>query len=77
MELTIQQIEQLLIPVDSKTVSHLGHDNDSKTLYVKFATGGLYRYSDISHTEYMSIKDDQSIGSKLRRVTKDKEYKKL
>ncbi len=76
-DLTKEQIEELLIPTDSKTVKQMGYHNNSNSMYVKFDSGTLYRYSDTSYDEFMSIKEDQSIGSKLRKVVAGKEYKKL
>ena len=66
-----------LTEVKSTTVAGIGYYEASKIMHVQFAKGGLYEYSDISPEEYYSIKNDVSIGSKLRRVTAGKEYKKL
>lgn len=66
-----------LKPVTSKTIKEMGYDSDTKTMNVRFTSGVLYAYYDISPYEYESIITDVSVGSKLRRVTAGKEYKKL
>ena len=63
--------------VNSKTVSDIGYSAEHKCMFVRFSSGALYQYNDISLEEFESIRTDVSIGSKLRKVTKDKEYKKI
>jgi len=63
--------------VNSKTVSAMDYLAETKTILVRFSSGVTYAYYDCSQEEYDSIKNDESIGSKLRRVTAGKEYKKL
>lgn len=61
----------------SSTVREMNHDEATKKMTVKFNSGFTYEYLDINNEEYLSIVTDKSVGSKLRRVTKDKEYLKL
>lgn len=63
--------------VDSKTISEMEYIAETKTINVRFSSGVLYAYYDCSQAEYDSIKNDVSVGSKLRRVTAGKEYRKL
>lgn len=63
--------------VNSKTISEMGYDLEGSFMHVRFSSGALYQYNNISHEEFLSIKNDASVGSKLRSVTKDKEYKKI
>ncbi len=66
-----------MIPVKSSTIQARGYDKENKILYIQFNSGTIYYYEDISEEEYKSLIEDQSIGSKLRRIVKDKLYKKL
>ncbi len=63
--------------IQSSTIQGIGYDKESKVLYVEFNSGATYSYEDISEEEYKSLMEDQSPGSKLRRIVKDKLYKKL
>ena len=63
--------------VNSKTILEMGYSPEGNFMHVRFSSGVLYQYNDISHEEFLSIKNDVSVGSKLRLVTKDKEYKKV
>ena len=64
-----------LSPVNSKTISGMAlHEG---TMYVQFASGVIYKYSDVSPAEYKSIIEDVSVGSKLRRVVAEKLFAKL
>lgn len=71
----MEQKSPLLSPVNSKTISAMGYEDNK--MYVKFSSGVIYQYDDVSHKEYMSIIEDDSPGSKLRRVVADKMYVKL
>jgi len=66
-----------MIPVQSKTIAEMGLDAHHDLMYVKFTSGTVYSYSNVSQAEFDSISTDVSIGSKLRRVVKDKLYAKL
>ena len=65
-----------MTPVDSTIINSIGYDNANKTLHANFKSGTLYHYFDVSPEEYATILTDKSVGSKLRRVMAEKEYKK-
>lgn len=50
-----------LAPCKSSNIAQLGHHND--TLYVQFATGGLFSYADFPLREYELMQKADSIGS--------------
>lgn len=62
--------------VISTTIRKLCYIKEDKIMQVEFNSGTTYKYFDVSQEEFDSIKDDYSPGSKLRKVTKEKEYKK-
>lgn len=66
-----------MFPVISKTVAERGYDAETKQMNVRFTSGVLYAYYNVSQEEYDSIVNSESFGSKLREVVKGKEYKKL
>jgi hypothetical protein len=68
----------LMMSVISKTITDIGHCNETKEMFVKFKTNPLpYKYSDITQEECNSIRTDVSVGSKLRKVVAGKLYAKL
>ena len=73
----MERIDIPLEKVTSTTIAGIGHSQPYSTMRIEFNTGKQYDYYDVSEEEYLSIKNDASIGSKLRAVVKDKEYKKL
>lgn len=64
-----------LNPVNSKTI--LAMALSEGVMYVKFASGVIYKYPDTTPAEYKSIIEDVSVGSKLRRVVADKLHAKI
>lgn len=66
-----------IIPVVSSNVTVIGYDEEKKVMVATFVSGVTYSYQDVSREEYLSIIEDVSVGSKLRKVTKDKNYHKV
>lgn len=64
-------------PVESSTIKEIGHDALEQKMHVRFNSGTLYEYDDVSAAEFESILIDQSVGSKLRRVIGSKQYRQL
>ena len=52
-----------LTPVKSSQIESIGYDVASKTLAIKFNSGGLYHYSGVSAADFKSFKNAKSIGS--------------
>ncbi len=75
--MTKEEVEPLLVHVESSTVNGRYYDEPNNILYIKFNSGVLYKYHNISIEEYVSISKSPSIGSKLREVVKGKQYNKL
>lgn len=63
--------------VQSSTIKEIGHNEPDQKLHVRFNSGTLYEYDDVSATEFSSILHDHSIGSKLRRVIGSKQYRQI
>lgn len=56
--------------VDSSNVSEVAYVEDSRTLCVRFANGGLYTYSDVSPDNYHGLVGAESVGRYLNAVIK-------
>ena len=52
-----------LSPVKSSQIESIGYDLASKTLAIKFNSGGIYHYSDVSANQFESLQNAKSIGS--------------
>ena len=59
-----------LKPVKSSNLAQLGYHNN--TLYVQFATGGLFSYADVTQEVYDSLMMADSIGSHFSKFIKPK-----
>ena len=63
-----------LSPVKSSQIESIGYDLASKTLAVKFNSGGIYHYAGVNAAEFESLQKAKSIGShfgsKIRNVFK-------
>lgn len=66
-----------LTKVESSTIAGIGYYGSGKIMTVKFNSGTFYNYFDISLEEYERILNAKSIGSKLREVVTNKQYKKV
>ena len=63
-----------LSPVKSSQIESIGYDVASKTLAVKFNSGGIYHYAGVNAADYENLQKAKSIGShfgsKIRNVFK-------
>ena len=51
------------IPLDSKMLTAVAYEADQQILYLRFRTGGdVYRYFDVTATEYQDFLDAESRG---------------
>lgn len=69
-----------LVPVDSSAVEAVGYDADERELYVCFrgSSGGTYVYADVSHDEYRTLLDAESIGGYVNKEIKPRHpYRQL
>jgi len=49
--------------VKSSQISEIGHDPATKTLAVKFKTGGVYHYGNVSASDHHTLVTAHSVGS--------------
>ena len=54
-----------LCDCESSQIKGYGYDPDSKTLAVKFKSGGLYHYNNVPAETYEAMKGAKSVGSFL------------
>lgn len=59
-----------LTPVKSSNIAKLGHHDN--TLYVQFATGGLFSYADFPQAEYDALTGAGSIGAHFAKNVRPK-----
>jgi hypothetical protein len=59
-----------LSPVKSSQVAAVGYDQDTKTLAVRFNSGGLYHYTGVEPEAFAALQSAQSIGSHLAQSIK-------
>jgi hypothetical protein len=52
-------------PVQSSMVQEYGYDAQAQMLYVRFAGGALYRYSEVSLFEFDNLVAAESFGKHL------------
>lgn len=64
--------------VNSSNIESIGYDATSMVLEVKFLSGSLYQYFDITEAIYLSLINASSIGSYLQRIiVKNYRYSKI
>ncbi len=75
----ITKTMQKMTPITgSSQIIEMGYNELDKKMFVRFKSGPLYQYDEISQEEYDSIINDKdSIGTKLRKVVKEKLYHKV
>ena len=52
-----------LMAVKSSQIAGIGYDFISKTLAIKFNSGGLYHYAGVNAEEYIKLTNAKSIGT--------------
>jgi hypothetical protein len=57
-----------MTPVKSSHIESVGYDAASKTMAVKFKSGGLYHYHDVSSAHHAELMSAESIGSHLAKT---------
>jgi hypothetical protein len=66
-----------LTPVFSKTVSSMGYSPERKVMIIEFNNNSLYEYYDVTQELFDSVKQDESIGSRIKKDPQLKNYKKI
>ncbi|HDR6289455.1 TPA: KTSC domain-containing protein [Bacillus cereus] len=51
-----------MVPVSSSNLASIGYDESSKTLYVSFRNGRMYKYSGVPHHIYSGLMSASSHG---------------
>ena len=59
-----------LSPVKSGQIESIGHEGN--TLAVKFRSGGVYHYHDVSAAQFAELQKAESLGSHLHKHIKPK-----
>ena len=59
-----------LSPVKSSQIESIGHEGN--TLAVKFRSGGVYHYHDVSASLFAELQKAESLGSHLHKHIKPK-----
>jgi hypothetical protein len=57
--------DDMMIPVNSSTITRVGYDENAQELYVEFKNGGLYLYQNVGSVEYDSFIHAPSLGQYL------------
>lgn len=63
--------------VKSSNIEAIGHDADSKTLHVRFKSGGLYAYHGVTTEQFAQLQSAESIGKHIHAHIKPKHPAKL
>lgn len=67
-----------MLPVSSSNVEAIGFDKDERAIYVRFLSGGLYRYLDCDEKLYSSMLEALSMGRFVNKYLKSsKTFEKL
>ena len=68
-----------LTKTESSNVASVAYEEKTKTAYVTFSNGGLYKYESVEKEDYETLRDAESVGRHLRAVFLKKgfEYEKL
>ncbi len=67
-----KKIDVKLTPCESSQIESFGYCPDSKTLAVKFKSGGLYHYANVPADVHEQMKAAESVGSFLHKNVKGK-----
>lgn len=57
--------------VKSSNISHIGYDEATKVLKVRFKAGGEYHYFDVPKEQYDALMSAKSIGSYFAKNVKN------
>jgi hypothetical protein len=66
---------QGLTPLNSSMIREVGHTPEGA--YIRFNTGNLYRYKDVSPSEVQDLRDSESAGKHFARHLRDREYERV
>jgi len=61
-----------LTPVKSSNIKSVGYDKKTKTLSIRFYSGGTYEYSDVNNPIYEDFINSESLGRFFFRNIKTK-----
>jgi hypothetical protein len=63
--------------VQSSQLAEVGFDEKTRTLSVKFNSGGVYHYPSITKSEYENLINSKSIGSHFHGLIKGRQFKQV
>lgn len=58
--------------VKSSTIAHVGYDDETKVLTVRFRSGGVYVYADVSTEAHQALMSAESVGKHFQANIRDK-----
>lgn len=72
-----KQIDIELQPVESSNIEAIGHDPATKTLRIRFKSGGTYDYPDVSAKKHQDLVGAKSLGQYFHRYFKQHKFSKV
>lgn len=78
MSLKVIKVNEL-VKTESSNVGAVAFVDESKTAFVTFKNGTLYKYEDVDREDFELLRDAESVGRHLRKIflSKGFEYEKL
>ena len=68
-------MEIKLTKVTSSKIDAIGYSEPDKVLAIRFKSGGLYHYANVTHEEYIAFASAESVGSFFYRNIKNNPQK--
>lgn len=66
-----------LKPVDSTNIAAIGHNPTTQTLRVKFKSGGVYDYPNVTVAQHQNFLAAESVGGHFHKHFKNRDFKKV
>lgn len=63
--------------VKSSQISHVGYDPKTKTMAIKYASGGTYHYDGVDQKSFEEFKGAKSLGSHFNKTFRGHKFTKL
>lgn len=66
-----------LTPVDSSNIAAIGHNPSTQTLRIKFKSGGMYDYPNVTVAQHQNFVTAESIGGHFHKNFKTRDFRKV
>jgi hypothetical protein len=66
-----------LNPVKSSQIAAVGYDDKTKTMAIKYASGGTYHYEGVEAKAFEEFKGAKSLGSHFNKTFRSHKFTKL